>query len=143
MWTYFPWKPRTFSDVSLLFSGSSRRKPLRDASWDFGTGSIHTTGTLRSNSKSSYGRTDQDRSSGNDNSAPAGSEALPSLLSKAELDYQIDAGLRDASMDMNGLHRNSFGLQRGIDAESYSPRDHVSFLRILPSCVVCFSEISS
>ncbi|KAG0570290.1 hypothetical protein M758_6G145800 [Ceratodon purpureus] len=106
---------------------SSRRKPLRDASWDFGTGSIHTTGTLRSNLKTPYGRSDQDRSGGNDNSAPPGSEALPSLLSKAELDYQIDAGLRDANMDMNGLRRNSFGLQRGPDAEPYSPRDHGSY----------------
>jgi hypothetical protein len=72
-----------------------------------------------------FGHTDQDRLGGNE--APPGSEALPSLLSKAELDYQIDAGLRDANMDMNGLRRNSFGLQKGSEADLYSPRDHVSF----------------
>lgn len=132
-----------FSDVLRLFCSSSRRMPLRDASWDFGTGSIHTTGTLRSNSKTSYGRTDQDRSGGNDNSAPPGSEALPSLLSKAELDYQIDAGLRDANMDMNGTRRNSFSMQKGFDAEPYSPRDHVSFLRPMLICDIDFSEISN
>uniref|UniRef100_A0A7I4B6L0 non-specific serine/threonine protein kinase n=1 Tax=Physcomitrium patens TaxID=3218 RepID=A0A7I4B6L0_PHYPA len=104
---------------------SSRRKPLRDASWDFGTGTIHTTGTLRSGSTNLY--TDQDRTGGNENTVLSGSEALPSLLSKAELDYQIDAGLRDASMDGNGFRRNSFGIQRKLDTEQYSPSDYGSY----------------
>ncbi|KAG0627228.1 hypothetical protein M758_2G184000 [Ceratodon purpureus] len=96
---------------------SSRRKPLREASWDFGTGTSQTTGTLRSSSKSLFG-----------NESSPGSEALPSLLSKAELDYQIDAGIRDANMDMNGLRRNSFGLQKGSEADLFSSRDHGSYL---------------
>jgi len=109
-----------------VLCGSSRRRPLRDASWDFGTGTIQTTGTLRSSSKN-LGE--------NENSTP-GSEALPSLLSKAELDYQIDAGLRDVNMDMNGLRRNSFGLRKGSEADIYSPRDHVSSFR---QCLVATS----
>ena len=112
------------------FCGSARRRPMRDASWDFGTGTIHTTGTLRSSSKSLFGHTDQVRLGGN--------EALPSLLSKAELDYQIDAGLRDASMDMNGLRRNSFGLQKGLEADIYSPRDQVRFSEKLCSVATCW-----
>lgn len=131
----------SFSEVLRLFFGSSRRRPLRDASWDFGTGSVQTTGTVRTSSKTSHGHADQDRYGGNDNSAPPGSEALPSLLSKAELDYQIDAGLRDANMDLNGLRRNSFGLQKGLEAEPYSPRDHVSSLRAMPNCdIVGFND---
>jgi hypothetical protein len=106
---------------------SSRRRPVRDASWDFGTGTIQTTGTVRSSMKALYGGTDQDgRLGANENSRPASSEPLPSLLSKADLDYQIDAGLRDA-MDMNGSRQESFpGMQKGQDTESFSPRDIVS-----------------
>ncbi|XP_024388852.1 uncharacterized protein [Physcomitrium patens] len=110
---------RMRSDNGVYPPLSSRR---RDASWDFGTGSIHTTGTLRSSSKT-FGQIDQDRPRGTDNSLHQGSDVLPTLLSKAELDYQIDAGLRDASVDINALRRNSFGTQKRLDAEPYFSRD--------------------
>lgn len=90
--------------------------------------------------KALYGGTDQDgRLGANENSRPASSEPLPSLLSKADLDYQIDAGLRDA-MDMNGSRSESFpSMQKGQDTESFSPRDLVSKISCAVNTCLIFS----
>lgn len=93
---------------------SSQRRPLRDGSWDFGTGTVHTTGTLRSKNLCD-----------NEDHSPSGSETLPSLLSKAELDFQIDAGLRDAGVDIVGSRRESSLLRKGPETDMYSHRNQV------------------
>ncbi|BBN10482.1 serine/threonine-protein kinase 24/25/MST4 [Marchantia polymorpha subsp. ruderalis] len=64
-----------------------RRKAIRNASWDFGTTTIQSTGTIRSALKPTY--------STSHNEGNTSTEALPSLLVETEKEWNIYEGLSE------------------------------------------------
>ncbi|KAL3675153.1 hypothetical protein R1sor_025101 [Riccia sorocarpa] len=65
-----------------------RRKAIRNASWDFGTGTIQSTGTIRSSLKPAY-------SVLHGEGHASSTEALPSLLAETEKSWNIYEDLTD------------------------------------------------
>ncbi|KAL2610441.1 hypothetical protein R1flu_029014 [Riccia fluitans] len=95
-----------------------RRKAIRNASWDFGTGTIHSTGTIRSSLKpAAYG------SSHNEGHASS-TEALPSLLAETENSWNGYEEMMDLSDtprengdqgELPGMQEKSEGEDAGED----------------------------
>lgn len=77
-----------------------------------------------------YGQEADGSSEGSESARGLTSQALPSLLSQADRDYQIDAGLAEAPSptNVNGLRKESFPVSERLqDAEPISPTDQVNF----------------
>ncbi|CAK9203423.1 unnamed protein product [Sphagnum troendelagicum] len=141
---------------------SSRRKALRNASWDFGTGTINSTGTIRSAVKSSDDQAVVKGSPEDTTAArPTSSLDLPSMFADTDRDWQIVTG-RNTSI--NGNHgEEPVGTQEEHEAlaspengnltGSYtgtiamrSPREHPSLIplsSVLPALANKTSEVSN
>lgn len=82
-------------------NGSDHRKALRNASWDFGTGTISSSETIRSGLVPSSGQDD----SGHDGSttlAPDLHTRLPKILADAEREWQLVAGHTSNDRESHG-----------------------------------------
>ncbi|KAH9540752.1 hypothetical protein CY35_14G022700 [Sphagnum magellanicum] len=110
---------------------SSRRKALRNASWDFGTGTINSTGTIRSAVKSSDDQaaivTGRNTSiNGNHGEEPVGTQEEPEALASPE------------NGNLTGSYTGTIAMR--------SPREHPSLIplsSVLPALANKTSEVSN
>ncbi len=111
----------------VLYWDSSRRKALRNASWDFGTGTINSTGTIRSAVKSSDDQAVVKGSPEDTTAArPTSSLDLPSMFADTDRDWQIVTG-RNTSI--NGNHgEEPVGTQEEHEALASPENVHPVFL---------------
>ncbi len=111
----------------VLYWDSSRRKALRNASWDFGTGTINSTGTIRSAVKSSDDQAVVKGSPEDITAArPTSSLDLPSMFADTDRDWQIVTG-RNTSI--NGNHgEEPVGTQEEHEALASPENVHPVFL---------------
>ncbi|KAH9540750.1 hypothetical protein CY35_14G022700 [Sphagnum magellanicum] len=109
----------------------SRRKALRNASWDFGTGTINSTGTIRSAVKSSDDQaaivTGRNTSiNGNHGEEPVGTQEEPEALASPE------------NGNLTGSYTGTIAMR--------SPREHPSLIplsSVLPALANKTSEVSN
>jgi hypothetical protein len=132
----------------------SRRKALRNASWDFGTGTINSTGTIRSAVKSSDDQAVVKGSPEDTTAArPTSSLDLPSMFADTDRDWQIVTGRNTSTNGNHGEepvgtqeeHEALASPENGNLTGSYtgtiamrSPREHPSLIplsSVLPTLV--------